>query len=161
MLIGHLNAYFRGQMGLSEEEQKKFQELRRLVNGETTIEGSTKEATQIQMDEVITTACRSQDELVSCCQGSGSASCCHDPALPEKLDILDTDEGAVKLTPEKKKDKKLISKITSGKGAAVRKVCAKPTWFESWEREDTYAALSVVCAAASIALAYSCYKQLS
>ena len=160
MLIGHLNAYFRGQMGLSEE-QKKFQELRRLVNGETTIEGSTKEATQIQMDEVITTACRSQDELVSCCQGNGSA-CCHDPALPEKLDILDTDEGAVKLTPEKKKgNKKPISKITNGKVAAVHKVCAKPTWFESWEREDTYAALAVVCAAASIAVAYSCYKQLS
>ncbi|XWS09639.1 hypothetical protein CRYUN_Cryun39dG0007000 [Craigia yunnanensis] len=157
-----IDLLWRGQMGLSEEEQKKFQELRRLVNGETTIEGSTKEATQTLMDEVNTTNCRSQDELVSCCQGNGSASCCHDPALPEKLDILDTDEGAVKLTPEKKKgNKKPISKITSGKGDAVRKVCAKPTWFESWEREDTYAALSVVCAAASIAVAYSCYKQLN
>ncbi|XVF33857.1 hypothetical protein REPUB_Repub18cG0008000 [Reevesia pubescens] len=147
-----IDLLWRGQMGLSEEEQKKFQELRRLVNGETTIE-----ATQGQIDEVNTIACTSQDELVSCCQGNGSASCCHDPALPEKLDILDTDEGAVKLIPEKiKGNKKFIS--TSGKGAAVRKVCAKPTWFESWEREDTYAALAVVCAAASIAVAYSCYK---
>ncbi|XWS51721.1 hypothetical protein CRYUN_Cryun11dG0007800 [Craigia yunnanensis] len=156
-----IDSLWRGQMGLSEEEQKKFQELRRLVNGETTIERSSKAATQRQIDEVNTTAYRSQDELVSCCQGYGSASCCHDPALPEKLDILDTDKGAVKLTPEKKKgSKKLILKITSGKGAAVRKVCAKLTRFESWEHEDTYAALAVICAAASIAVAYSFYKQL-
>lgn len=140
-------------MGLSEEEQKKFQELRRLANGETT-----KEATQRQMDEMNTTACQSQDKLKSCCQGN-SGSCCHDPP---KSDIVDTDDGVAKLTPEKKKGgKKLISKINSGKGASVRKVCAKPTWFESWEREDTYAALAVVCAATSIAVAYSCYKQLS
>ncbi|MFQ6660458.1 hypothetical protein Gotur_028970 [Gossypium turneri] len=152
-IIGDLNAYFRGQMGLSEEEQKKFQELRRLANGETT-----KEATQRQMDEMNITACQSQDNLASCCQRN-SSSCCHDPP---KSDIVDTDEGVAKLTPEKKKSgKKLISRINSGKGASVRKVCAKPTWFESWEREDTYAALAVVCAAASIAVAYSCYKQLS
>ncbi|XVF03620.1 hypothetical protein REPUB_Repub05bG0008700 [Reevesia pubescens] len=157
-----IDLLWRGQMGLSEEEQKKFQELRRLANGETTIEGSTKETTQRQIDEVNTAACTSQDELVSCCQGNGSASCCHEPVLPEKLFIPDTKEGAVKLTPEKRKGGKiLVSKITSGKGATVRKVCAKPTWFESWEREDTYAALAVVCAAASIAVAYSCYKQLS
>ncbi|XP_022716716.1 uncharacterized protein LOC111275575 [Durio zibethinus] len=157
-----IDLLWRGQMGLSEEEQQKCQELRHLANCETTIEGNTKEATERQVDEVNTTACRSQDEPVSCCQGNGSASCYHDPALPENLDILDTDEGAVKLTTEKKKgSKKPISKITNGKGAAVRKVCAKPTWFESWEREDTYAALAVVCAAASIAVAYSCYKQLS
>ncbi|GMJ10434.1 hypothetical protein like AT4G26620 [Hibiscus trionum] len=153
-----IDALWRGQMGLSEEEQKKFQELRRLANGEITVEGSTKEAIQRQMDEMNTIACQSQDELVSCCQGNGIA-CCHDP---QKLDIVDTDEGAVKLTPEKKKGgKKLISMINSGKRAGVRKVCAKPTWFESWEREDTYAALAVVCAAASIAVAYSCYKQPS
>ncbi|XVF77028.1 hypothetical protein PTKIN_Ptkin14bG0007000 [Pterospermum kingtungense] len=144
---------WRGQMGLSEEEQKKLQEQRRLVNGEVSIEGSTKEATQTQTDEVNTTAC---------CQGSGSASCCHDPALPEKSDVMDADEGAVKLIPEKKKsNKKPFPKMNSGKGAAVHKVYVKPTWFESWEREDTYAALAVVCAAASIAVAYSCYKQLS
>ncbi|EOY11978.1 hypothetical protein QUC31_001589 [Theobroma cacao] len=156
-----VDSLWRGQMGLSEEEQKKFQEERHLVNGETTTEGSTKEATQRQIDEVNTTARRSQDELVSCCQGNDSA-CCHDSVVPENLDILDTDEGAVKLTPEKRKgSKKVIPKFTSGKAAAVRKVCAKPTWFESWEHEDTYAALAVVCAAASIAVAYSCYKQLS
>ncbi|MBA0759395.1 hypothetical protein Gotri_022291 [Gossypium trilobum] len=148
-----IDALWRGQMGLSEEEQKKFQELRRLANGETT-----KEATQRQMDEMNITACQSQDNLASCCQRN-SSSCCHDPP---KSDIVDTDEGVAKLTPEKKKSgKKLISRINSGKGASVRKVCAKPTWFESWEREDTYAALAVVCAAASIAVAYSCYKQLS
>lgn len=148
-------------MGLSEEEQKRFQEQRRLVNGEISIDGRTIEATQTQMDEVNTTACRSQVELVSCCQGNGSA-CCHDPALSEKSDIRNADEREVRLTPEKKKsNKKPFSKMNSGKGAAVHKVCAKPTWFESWEREDTYAALAVVCAAASIAVAYSCYKQLS
>ncbi|KAK8602749.1 hypothetical protein V6N13_084952 [Hibiscus sabdariffa] len=156
-----IDALWRGQMGLSEEEQKKCQELRRLADGETTIEGSRKEETQRQMDEMNTIPRRSQDEFVSCCQGNDSA-CCHDPALPRKLNIVDTDEGAIKLTPEKKKGgKKLISMINGGKGAGVRKVCAKPTWFDSWEHEDTYAALAVVCAAASIAVAYSCYKQLS
>ncbi|GMJ05009.1 hypothetical protein like AT4G26620 [Hibiscus trionum] len=156
-----IDTLWRGQMGLSEEEQKKFQELRRLANGETTIEGSSKEETQRQMDEMNTISCRSQDEFVSCCQGNDSA-CCHNPALPLKLNIVDTNEGTIKLTPEKKKGgKKLISIINGGKGVGVRKVCAKPTWFESWEHEDTYAALAVVCAAASIAVAYSCYKQLS
>ncbi|KAK8997211.1 hypothetical protein V6N11_020695 [Hibiscus sabdariffa] len=97
-----IDALWRGQMGLSEEEQKKCQELRRLANGETTIEGSTKEETQRQMDEMNTIPRRSQDELISCCQGNDSA-CCRDPALPRKSNIVDTDERAIKLTSEKKK----------------------------------------------------------
>ncbi|KAK8623066.1 hypothetical protein V6N13_117960 [Hibiscus sabdariffa] len=90
-----IDALWRGQMGLSEEEQKKCQELRRLANGETTIEGSTKEETQRQMDEMNTIPRRSQDELISCCQGNDSA-CCRDPALPRKSNIVDTDERAIK-----------------------------------------------------------------
>ncbi|KAE8704291.1 WEB family protein [Hibiscus syriacus] len=95
------DSLWRGQMGLSEEKQKKFQELRRLANGETSVEGSTKEATERQIDEMNTIAFRSQDELVSCCQGNGSA-CYHDS---QKSDIVDTDEGGVKLMPEKKRRK--------------------------------------------------------
>lgn len=34
------------------------------------------------------------------------------------------------------------------KGASTRGVCGMPTWFESWNLKDTYAALAVVCAAA-------------
>ncbi|CAE6242791.1 unnamed protein product [Arabidopsis arenosa] len=37
---------------------------------------------------------------------------------------------------------------------------AMSMWLESWEKEDTYAALAVACAAASVAIAYNCYKQL-
>ncbi|KAE8731503.1 Detected protein of unknown function [Hibiscus syriacus] len=114
-----LGDYFGGQMGLSEEEQKKFQELRRLANGETTMEGSTKEETQRQMDEMSTTAC-----------------------------IVVTDDGGVKLTPEKKKGgKKLNSMINSEKGS--QDLC---------QANFMLPALAV-CAAASIAVAYSCYKQ--
>ncbi|GMH19563.1 hypothetical protein Nepgr_021404 [Nepenthes gracilis] len=40
------------------------------------------------------------------------------------------------------------------------KVCAMPTWYESWEREDTYAAIAVLCAAISVGVAYSCCKQM-
>ncbi|OMP06984.1 Sucraseferredoxin-like protein [Corchorus olitorius] len=118
-----IDSLWRGQMGLSEDEQKKYQELRCLVNGETTIQGSAKEATQRQIDEVNTTSCRAEDEVANCCQGNGNASCCREPALPETLGILDTNEGAVKLTPEKKKgSKRQISKIPSGKAAIVRKI---------------------------------------
>ncbi|XP_051128594.1 uncharacterized protein LOC127249705 [Andrographis paniculata] len=38
------------------------------------------------------------------------------------------------------------------------KMCAVPTWYESWEREDTLAVLAVIGAAISVALACKCYK---
>ncbi|GLT36745.1 hypothetical protein SLA2020_111050 [Shorea laevis] len=151
---------WRGQMGLSEEEQKKFQELRLQVNGETNIDGRSVEETQGQVAGEKIPACTSQTEGTGCCQGD-EISCCQNPVVPEKVDDWDAQSSAVKLPLEKKGGKKLISQINSGKGAYVRKVCATPTWFESWERDDTYAALAVVLAAMSVAVAYGCYKQLN
>lgn len=147
-------------MGLSSEEQKKSQELRFQLNGEANMESSGKEVAQIQLNEENAIACGSQSEVIGCCQENGD-SCCQNPVLLEKIDNPDANERAMKVTMEKKKSsKKLVSQSNSGKGVFTRKVCAMPTWFESWESEDTYAALAVACAAVSVAVAYSCYKQL-
>lgn len=151
---------WRGQMGLSEEEQKKSQELRLQLNGEINVGENTEELTQTHMSETYTAACRSQVEVMGCCQENGNSHCCQNPVLPEKLDNLDANSGAAKVMAEKKSSKKLNSRVNSGRGTSTGKVCTMPTWFESWEREDTYAALAVVCAAASVVIAYSCYKQL-
>lgn len=59
--------------------------------------------------------------------------------------------------------KSASSRVSSSKkgSSCGFKVCAAMSmWLENWEKEDTYAALSVVCAAASVAIAYNCYKQL-
>ncbi|GAV68838.1 Suc_Fer-like domain-containing protein, partial [Cephalotus follicularis] len=92
---------WRGQMGLSEEEQKKSLEQRLQVSGEINAEKSTKELTQRQMNEVNTATCGSQLDLIGCCQGEGN-SYCQNSALPENIDTQDADERAVKVTPEKK-----------------------------------------------------------
>ncbi|CAK7324488.1 unnamed protein product [Dovyalis caffra] len=148
---------WRGQMGLSEEEQIKSQELRLQLNG-GTVENS-KETTQRQIDEANTGPSTSEVVATGCCQQNGSSSCCEDPVSPE--DSVDGNERITKVTAEKKKSsKKLLSRTNSSKGSSARKVCAMPTWFENWELEDTYAALAVVCAVASVAVAYKCYRQL-
>lgn len=148
-------------MGLSEEEQKKSQELRLQVNGEINVVQNIEELTRTYENETHTVACRSQVEVIACCQENGD-SCCQNPVPPGKLDDnLDANVGAAKVMAQNENNKKVNSRIKSVKGASTRKVCAMPTWFESWEREDTFAALAVVCAAASVAIAYSCYKQLS
>ncbi|KAH7546950.1 hypothetical protein FEM48_Zijuj01G0255400 [Ziziphus jujuba var. spinosa] len=150
---------WRGQMGLSEEEQKDSQKLRLLMNGETNVGKSVVESTQTQKIVMDTIASRSQENVMGCCQEYGNSSCCQNPELPEQIQSPDTKKTAVKVTAEKKKSSRKL-RTNSGKGASTWKICAMPTWFESWEREDTYAALAVVCAAVSVAIAYSCYKQL-
>lgn len=154
----HLNADSRGQMGLSEEEQIKFQELRLQLNGETEVGKKTNKLTQTQIDKACTAATSSKVEVVNCCQQNGKSSCCQNPALPHE-ETVDANEKGVKVSPEKKSGRRPLSGINSGKGLSTRKICAMPTWFESWEHEDTYAVLAVVCAAVSVAVAYSCYKQ--
>ncbi|KAH9804281.1 Sucrase-like protein [Citrus sinensis] len=162
---GKFNAdIFRGQMGLSSEEQKKFLELRLQLNGETNMESNNKEVAGKQLNGDNITACRSQVDVMSCCQENGD-TCCQNTqstVFPEKIDNPDADERAMKVSTDKKRSgKKLVSRSSSSKGAFTRKVCAMPTWLESWEREDTYAVLAVACAVVSVAVAYSCYKQLS
>lgn len=151
---------FRGQMGLPEEQQKEFQKLRVQMNGETII---GKNDTELAQTQSCTNAVASttQTDSVSCCQENGNSSCCQNPMLPEKIHSSDENEIAMKAIADKiKSNRKLISRTNSCKGASHRKVCTLPTWLETWEREDTYAALAVVCAAVSVAVAYSCYRQL-
>lgn len=129
------------------------------MNGETNVGKSVVELTQPQKIVLDTIASRPQENTMGCCQEYGNSSCCQNPELPERIHSSDINETAVKVAAEKKKSSRKL-RTNSGKGASTRKICAMPTWFESWEREDTYAALAVVCAAVSVAVAYSCYKQL-
>ncbi|PON86300.1 Actin patches distal protein [Trema orientale] len=150
---------WRGQMGLSEEEQKASQYRRLQMNGDENAAGKVNELVKTQRSLSNSGALRSQVEVVGCCQENGNSSCCQNPMVPEKSHCSDANEKSKKLTVDKKKSsRKLTSRINSGK--STRRVCSMPTWLESWEREDTYAALAVACAALSVAVAYSCYKQL-
>ncbi|CAA6672438.1 unnamed protein product [Spirodela intermedia] len=118
---------WRGQMGLTEDQQKKVQELRLHRTG---LNGCSVGA--------------------GCCQGPGF-SCGRDAAA---LEGKPTGNG----TEEKYGgDGKAAA---TGKSSSARKLCAMPTWFERWEREDTYAALAVAAAAVSVVVAYSCYRQM-
>ncbi|KAI4320847.1 hypothetical protein MLD38_034288 [Melastoma candidum] len=167
---------WRGQMGLSEEEQKRLHEQRFQMVDCTSTEKSKESGDQLlasskmEMPENI-------DESFSCCQEGGNSTCCQEggnstccqeggnsgccqqglPAYEDYLDCMDKD-GKVAVA-SRKIGKRYLTRTKSGKGAGWRKVCAMPTWWETWEREDTYATLAVVCAAASVAVAYSCYRQ--
>ncbi|KAF2288936.1 hypothetical protein GH714_022895 [Hevea brasiliensis] len=150
---------WRGQMGLSEEEQIKSQEQGLQLNGETDVGKGTNKLTQLQIDEACTAATNSKVEVVKCYQQNGKSSCCQNPALPHE-ETLDANEKGVKVSPEKKRSsKRILSQINSGKGLSTCKVCTMPTRLESWEHEDTYAALAVAFAVVSVGVAYSCYKQ--
>ncbi|XP_038983867.1 uncharacterized protein LOC103702385 [Phoenix dactylifera] len=152
-IVDHL---WRGQMGLSEEDQKNAQNLRLQPN--SGMEQNTAK-------EFIETA--GTDGVVNgtiagaggCCQGTGNISCCQNTPPMEKPE---NDQIGEQKTQEVEQEKsKMETKTSSNKAAScTRKICAMPTWFESWEREDTYAALAVVAAIASVAVAYSCYRQL-
>lgn len=143
---------WRGQMGLSEDEQKNSQELRLQLSGGSNMERSTMNL--MQTNETSPNTCGSQAE--GCCQANGNPLCCQNPPLPEKRETPERKEETGKSTAEKNKSlKKQISRRNSGKG-----VCSMPTWFESWEREDTYATLAVLGAVLSVAFAYNCFKQL-
>ncbi|KAH6778598.1 Sucrase/ferredoxin-like family protein [Perilla frutescens var. hirtella] len=147
---------WRGQMGLSEEDQKKTQELRFRVHCESNIDRSIKDSTQT--NEECGRICASQSGGTGCCQVNGDFSCCQNPVLQEKRE--DPQVAANFATEMKKSSKKPVSRNNSGKGIGPRKVCSMPTWYESWEREDTYAALAVIMATVSVAFTYKCYRQL-
>lgn len=160
---------WRGEMGLSEEDQKKTQERRLQVNGAGhTVKNNgkvTQESSSAHSADV--SCCQSgAAESNGCCQQNGnSSSCCQDTTMMLSLETsednqLENENNTEKLTPGRKTAEKTFFRINSVKGSSTRKVCAIPTWLESWEREDTYAALAVVCAAASVVVAYTCYKQL-
>ncbi|KAK1309780.1 hypothetical protein QJS10_CPA08g01768 [Acorus calamus] len=142
---------WRGQMGLSEEDQKKAQAFRLQLPRETSErEKSSKESKQpIQQNAV---ANGNTTKKINCCQGSGNnISCCGNPLPSEEK------PGNTSATEHEAKP---INSYRSSKSCFSRKSCSMPTWFESWEPEDTYAAIAVVAAIASVAVAIRCYRQL-
>ncbi|XP_068642973.1 uncharacterized protein [Aristolochia californica] len=150
---------WRGQIGLSEDEQKKAQERRIQLRVETGLEETTREPSRLAevgdgFDKIVSKA-------VGCCQGNEN-SCCQSQTPNPRVQTEggNASEDMTSKASEKKgsgKESKLGGKIGAG---GTRKACTMPTWFENWEREDTYAALAVVGAIVSIAVAYSCYRQL-
>ncbi|CAO2835677.1 unnamed protein product [Amaranthus hypochondriacus] len=141
---------WRGQMGLSEEEQQRAQELR-LHNKE-----GNHRLTSMELPEINSPACGSHSGTNGCCQVQAKGN----GTYVEKEDDLEILQ--VEKVVSGKKGKKVVVRNNSSasNGVGKRKVCAMPSWFENWEREDTYAALAVVCAALSVGIAYTCYKQL-
>lgn len=143
-------------MGLSENEQIKKQEQRLLLNGIGNLEESP--AVYGSSRDNFVGCCQSNG--VSCCQENGNSSFCQSHVSVEKRKDSDVIETEAKLSADNKSSETVISRINSGKGAS-RKFHSMTTWLDSWEQEDTYAALAVACAAVSVAIAYNCYKQLS
>ncbi|XP_062220174.1 uncharacterized protein LOC133919704 [Phragmites australis] len=145
-IVNHL---WRGQMGLSEEQQKKAFELRNTTTGGA----SAKEP----LEETGTDGASCNPAAAGgCCQDNGSFTCCQSDLPKEKQDKSVTPEQNEKGS-EKENDKE--SGAGSKKGHT--KICPMPTWFETWERADTNAALAVVAAAASVFVAFRIYKNLS
>lgn len=131
------DSLWRGQIGLSEDEQKKKQEQRLQLNGGRNLGGMG------------AGCCQTDGE--SCCQDNEDSCCCQNDVL-EEMTELSADN-------KRRENVNVISRINKGKGASL-KFSSMPTWLDSWEQEDTYAAFAVVCAAVSVAIAYSCYKQM-
>ncbi|CAA0832471.1 Sucrase/ferredoxin-like family protein [Striga hermonthica] len=149
---------WRGQMGLSEEEQKKCLEQRSMLNGGTNADRTTKETKEV----AASSSCTSGSDVKGCGQANGGFSCCQSPILLEKCGDFDFEEVAANCMTDEKKKKKSKNQISlNNVGKGTRKVSSMPMWYESWEREDTYAALAVVAAALSIVFSYKCFKELS
>ncbi|XP_043691699.1 uncharacterized protein LOC122642326 [Telopea speciosissima] len=155
---------WRGQMGLSEEDQKKVQERRLQLNGETNTEKSGKEPIQANESDVAGNG--TQSEVSGCCQDNKSSSCCQNNSVPVEFK---KDEREAKIVVEEKSSSKPTSSVSSSKptsrignkgASCTRKACVMPTWFESLEREDIHAALAVIGAAVAVAIAYRSYKLL-
>ncbi|KAF8737558.1 hypothetical protein HU200_014105 [Digitaria exilis] len=134
-IVDHL---WRGQMGLSVEQQKQALELRSMITGAKESESATNGA-----------SCN-PTAAGGCCQGNGGFTCCQTDLPKEKQDKSVAAEQNQKGS-EKEND--------SQKGHT--KTCSMPNWFETWERADTYAALAVVAAAASVFVAFRIYKNLN
>lgn len=147
---------FRGQMGLSEEDQKNARGLRAITNGGNNIERNTEDITAHTNN-----ICNAM-EREGCCQPNGKTTCCHNPPVSAEDSVnIDLDnEFSVRKRKGIIKNQNL-SDINNKTGRTSRKTYNMPTWLESWESEDVYAALALIGAAVSVAVAYNCYRQLS
>lgn len=137
-------------MGLSEEQQKKALELRSMTNGGL----KTKES--LEATETDGASCNPAP-AGGCCQGNGGGFTCCQSDLPKERQ--DKSVSAEQNEKSYGKENGKESSTSSKKGHA--KICSMPTWFETWERADTYAALAVVAAAASVFVAFRVYKNLN
>ncbi|XP_045833222.1 uncharacterized protein LOC123924390 [Trifolium pratense] len=150
-----IDSLWRGQMGLSEEEQIIKQEQRLLLNGIGILDESF---ALNESSDNFTSCCQSNG--VSCCQENRDSSFCQSQVSVDNRMSSDAIETEAKLSADNKSSKPVISRTNSGKGAS-RKFHSMTTWLDGWEQEDTYAALAVACAAVSVTIAYNCYKQLT
>ncbi|KAI3810202.1 hypothetical protein L1987_19812 [Smallanthus sonchifolius] len=149
-----VDGLWRGQMGLSEEDQKKVHELTVIANGGNNILKNTEDKTANTYD-----VCNVV-EHGGYCQTNVTSGCCHNP--PTDTEDSTNFNCDTKFTSEKNGGvKNQISVGLSNKSApATQKVYNMPTWLETWEREDVYATLALIGAALSVAVAYNCYRQL-
>ncbi|XP_048534141.1 uncharacterized protein LOC125513145 [Triticum urartu] len=150
-IVGHL---WRGQLGLSEEQQKKALELRHATNGLTEEESSAKESPEANGTNGA--ACNPAP-AGGCCQGNGGGLTCCQSDVPEaKQD---------KNIPAEQNHKSSTTESGKENGAASKKgrmkICRTPTWFETWDRSDTYTTLAVVASAATVFAAFRCYKAMN
>ncbi|TVU28317.1 hypothetical protein EJB05_19831 [Eragrostis curvula] len=143
-IVEHL---WRGQMGLSEEQQKKAIELRNMTNGGS----STKESLEATGTDG---ASCNPAPAGGCCQGNGGFTCCQSDLAKEDKDVPAEQN-------QKSSGKENGKESSAGSKKGHTKTCSMPTWFETWERADTYAALAVVAAAASVFVAFRVYKNLN
>lgn len=151
-----IDSLWRGQMGLSEDEQIQKQEQRLLLSCIGDLEENP--VLNGSLDN-FTSCC--QPNRVSCCQENGNSSFCQSQVSVDERMSSDVIETEAKLSADNNKSSKAaVSRINSGKGASCRSR-SMTSWLDGWEQEDTYAALAVVCAAVSVTIAYNCYKQLT
>ncbi|XP_040376579.1 uncharacterized protein LOC102704032 [Oryza brachyantha] len=143
-IVDHL---WRGQMGLSEEQQRKALELKHTTNG-VTEDGAHESPEEAQ---TVGATCNPA-AAGGCCQGNGGFTCCQSE-LPKETQAAEENH--------KNSEKGTDKESASGTKKGHMKICSMPTWFETWERADTYAALGIVAAAASVFVAFRIYKNLS
>ncbi|KAL5699968.1 hypothetical protein ACHQM5_025477 [Ranunculus cassubicifolius] len=153
-----IDRLWRGQMGLSEEDQKTAQELRLQLITDNGGTGSQENVPSVLSSQPSSEMNVKQVDAKGCCQGNGNGkfTCCQSLVAMEKAE----ETKHIVINNKKEAKSKTRGKQSVGAGVCSKKVCAMPTWFESWEREDTYAAVAVIGAIASVAIAYNSYKRL-
>uniref|UniRef100_A0A0C9SB63 TSA: Wollemia nobilis Ref_Wollemi_Transcript_499_1826 transcribed RNA sequence n=1 Tax=Wollemia nobilis TaxID=56998 RepID=A0A0C9SB63_9CONI len=149
---------WRGQMGLTGDEQEKAQQERLTPNGESFLERGDNEVGLENGEkvtglssEIIDPMSGIQNEVAGCCQG-GSANCCQSFTPEENVQSDELDTKPSRASTEDSKERRHGSFACKGWGGVSK-------WFDTWEREDTYAALAVIGAVASVAVAYNFYRR--
>ncbi|KAF8399772.1 hypothetical protein HHK36_015642 [Tetracentron sinense] len=129
----YLNGW--GQMVSSSEEDKKVDEQKPQENGNMAFLNGTNLKREEEPKESSTGG--NMKDGVSCCQGVNGFSCCRDETVEENSGVAE------------KKPKESMKKGCGGLS----------TWMETWDQGDVLAAVAVVGAVASVAVAYSFYRR--